>query len=125
VNEEFIKSVGNIRTTSHDMLKNLRAVKGENYTRVVHAIILSDQLDSVLEVFSASAVGGSQNLAEEISTAGSKMITRIMDYYIKATGLTEQQIKEAFEDATRIQNNTTGLVRKAREMSERGQVMGE
>jgi len=125
VNEEFFQSVGNIREVSMDMLKSVRAVKGENYARVVHAIILCDQVDGVLDVFEQGADEATKPVAEYLHTAGGNMIGRIMDYLIRASSLSEAQVKEAFEDANRIQQNTYNLVSRAHDLADQGRVMGE
>ena len=125
MNEEFLKSVGNIRQVSLDMLKNLRAVRGENYARVVHSIILCDQIDLIIEVFQRGATEGSKEMADSMQDAASKMLTRVMEYYIRSTGFSEAQVKEAFEEADRIQRTAEDLVSKAADMADQGQVMGE
>lgn len=124
MNKEFIESIGSIRQESIGMLKNVRAVKGENYARVVHSIILADQIDMISGAFVAGADEESKELAEQISGVQLKMLALIMQYFIRSTGFSEEQIEEAFRDAEQIQKNTNSLVSQAKDMADNGQVMG-
>lgn len=122
--DKFFSSVGAIRKESFDMLKNLRAIKGENYARLVHSIILTDQMVQISEVFAQCATEESADTARELSTAQESMITKIMDYYIRSIGFSEAQIAEAFADAKRLMGITYDLVDRASELAKQGHVMG-
>ena len=125
MNEEFLKSIDNIREDSFDMLKSIRAVRGESYSRLVHSVILADQIGSVCEVFRKASGGGSSELADHLVKVQMNMVGQIMKYFIRSTGYTDEQIAEAFADAKRIQNSAYELIDKAHSMSQSGQVMGE
>lgn len=125
MNEEFLKSIDNIREESFAMLKSIRAVRGESYARLVHSIILADQIESACDVFRKAADGGSSELADHLVKAQMNMVGQIMKYFIRSTGYTDEQIAEAFADSQRIQNSTYELIDKAHGMSQSGQVMGE
>lgn len=115
---EFYKSLGNIKAESMAMLKTLRAVRGENYARIVHSIILADQIDQAAEVI--------REVTKEdiLSSAVSAMSAKIMDYYLRSSGFSEADIKSAFEDAQRIMTMTYELVDKASTLAKQGHVMG-
>jgi hypothetical protein len=125
MNESFLKSVGNIRTESFDMLANVRSVRGEMYARLVHAVILSDNIQNAAHFFCDTASEESKELANYICKAQMNMVGQIMKYYIKSSGFTEEQMCEVFADAQRIQESASELIDKARVMSESGKVMGE
>jgi len=124
VNKEFVESIGAIRQESLGMLKNLRAVKGENYARVVHSIILADQINSIGDMFVDSTEDKTKDLAKALTDAQMNMIALIMKYFFRSSQLTEGQIEEAFSDASRMQKLAHSLVDKAKSMSEEGKVMG-
>ena len=121
---EFFKSVDAIRGVSIDMLKNLRAVKGENYARLVHAIILTDSIVNIGETFVKAASDETKPAAEMLSGAQEKMAALIMQYFIRSTGFSEQQVEEAFKDAERLLGTASGLINTAVQMAESGQSMG-
>lgn len=125
MNEQFLKSVDNIREESFSMLKSLRAVRGESYSRLVHSIILADQIETACHVFGEAADESSKEIADHLTKAQMNMVGQIMKYYIRATGYTDEQVAEAFADAHRIQGSTYELIDKAQTMSQSGQVMGE
>lgn len=124
MSDKFFSSVGAIRDESLDMLKNLRAIKGENYARLVHSIILTDQMVQIGEVFRESASEESADLAKYLSETQESMITKVMEYYMRSTGFSDAQIKDAFEDAERLMGVTYGLIDRASTMAKQGQVMG-
>lgn len=118
MSDEFFESLGNIKTESMAMLKNLKAVRGESYARLVHSIILAEQIDQV------GAVIYEISKQPVLSEAVSNMISKIMDYYMRSTGFSQAELESAVEDATRIMSMTYGLVEKASVMAEQGQVLG-
>lgn len=124
MSDQFLKSVKAIRVESFDMLKSLRAVRGENYSRLVHAIILVDQAVGITQTFVDGASESTKELAQSMQEMQEKMIALVMEYYIRSTSMSEAQIKEAFADAERVLKTTTGLVHKAAEMARSGQSMG-
>jgi hypothetical protein len=125
MNESFLKSVGNIRTESFDMLANVRAVRGEAYARLVHAVILADNIQNAAQFFCDTAASESKELADYIRIAQMNMVGQIMKYYVKSTEFTDEQMLDVFSDALRIQESASDLIDKARVMSESGKVMGE
>lgn len=125
MNEQFLQSIDNIREESFAMLKSLRAVRGESYSRLVHAIILADQIESASSVFVDASDEDSKEIAEHLAKTQSNMVGQIMKYFIRATQYTDEQIVEAFADAKRIQGSTYELIDKAKTMSNSGQVMGQ
>lgn len=125
MNEEFLKSIDNIREESFAMLKSIRAVRGESYSRLVHSIILADQIETACEVFREAADDRSKDIADHLAKAQMNMVGQIMKYFVRSTGYTDEQIAEAFADAKRIQGSTYELIDKAHSMSQSGQVMGE
>lgn len=124
MNEQFIESMVNIREESLGMIKTLRAVKGENHARLVHAIILADQIDNIGNVFSSSASQETRPTAEALRQAQMNMVALIMKYLFRATQFSDSQISEAFADAERIQKSTYSLVETAGALSDQGKVMG-
>lgn len=126
MSDEFFSSVETVREVSIDMLKNIRAVKGENYARLVHSMILADQIDHIFDVFRESAADGSSaQLANFLTDHGSKMTSRIMQYYIRSTGFSDEQVKEAFKDADLLQKNSMQLLQTASKLAEDGKTMGD
>jgi hypothetical protein len=125
MNESFLKSVGNIRTESFDMLANVRAVRGEMHARLVHAVILADNIQNAAQFFCDTANEESKELADYIRIAQMNMVGQIMKYYVKSTEFTDEQMLDVFSDALRIQESASDLIDKARVMSESGKVMGE
>lgn len=125
MSDQFFKSVEAIRVESFDMLKSLRAIKGENYARLVHAMILTDQIIEIGHTFARGAVGSSEQAAKLLRDTQEAMMTKVMEYYIRSTGFSEAQIKDAFLDAKRVMDVTCDLVEKAAEMAQNGQSMGD
>lgn len=123
--EEFFKSSEAIRQESIGMIKTLRAVKGENYARLVHSIILADQVEHVSNIFVESTTPDTRDLAKALAKAQMNMVSQIMTYYTRCTQFSEDQIAEAFKDANLIQDSTYDLLAKANDMSKSGKVMGE
>lgn len=124
MSDEFFKSVDAIRVESFDMLKSLRAIKGENYARLVHAIILTEQIVGIGETFAKGASESSKPAADLLRNTQEKMATLVMEYFVRSTGFSDQQVKEAFTDAERVVNTTMGLVERAAELAQDGKVMG-
>jgi len=123
--EEFFKSTQAIREESIGMIKTLRAVRGENYARLVHSIILADQIENVTNIFVESTTPETRELAQGISKAQMSMVAQIMTYYTRCTQFSKEQIAEAIADADRIQRSTYDLISKADDLSKAGKVMGE
>ena len=125
MNEEFIKSLSNVREESLGMIKTLRAVRGENHARLVHAVILADQIDGIANTFAKAASEQSEDIAEHLRRAQMNMVALIMKYLIRSTGMTDEQVSAAFADAELVQKNTMNLVEAAATLSDQGKVMGE
>lgn len=118
MSDEFFTSLGHIRSESMSMLKNLKAVRGESYARLVHSIILADQIDQV------SQTVGEISKEPILTTALSNMIAKIMDNYMRSSTFNDEELKEAMQDAVRIMNMTYELVDKASALAKQGHVMG-
>lgn len=125
MSDQFFKSVDAIRVESFDMLKSLRAIKGENYARLVHAMILTDQIIDIGHTFADHAVGNSNEMANLLRDTQEAMMTKVMEYFIRSTGFSEAQIREAFLDAKRVMDTTLNLVETAAEMAQNGKSMGD
>lgn len=125
MNEAFLKSVASIRHESIGMLKNLRSVKGDDYARLVHAIILADQIESVSTIFVESTTPESRELAQALATAQINMVAQIMNYFTRCTQFSDESLADAFNDAGLFQRKANDLISKAKDMSESGKVMGE
>lgn len=125
MSNEFFESVGNIRTVSIDALKTIRAVRGEHYARLVHSVILCNQIDSVLKMFAESCDPQARELGDALANQASSMMTKVMQYYMRSSQFTQAQLEEVFKDAETLQNNASDLLKVASDMAERGQVMGE
>lgn len=125
MNQEFIKSADAIRKESMDMIKTLRAVKGENYARLVHSVIMADQIESIGNIFVDSASEETKEIATYLVHAQMSMIAQIVKYYTRSTQFTDEQVAEAFKDAELVQKNTFDLLERAKELSESGKVIGE
>lgn len=125
MNQEFIKSADHIRKESMDMIKTLRAVKGEHYARLVHSVIMADQIESIGNIFVDSASDETKEIATYLIHAQMNMVAQIVKYYTKSSQFTEDQISEAFKDAELVQKNTFDLLQRAKELSDLGKVIGE
>lgn len=125
MNQEFIKSADTIRKESMDMIKTLRAVKGENYARLVHSVIMADQIESIGNIFVDSSSEETKEMATYLVHAQMNMLAQIVKYYTRATQFTDEQVAEAFKDAELVQKNTFELLERAKELSESGKVIGE
>ena len=123
--EEFFKSTEVIREESIGMIKTLRAIRGEHYARLVHSIILADQIEHISNIFVESTTPETRELAHTLSKAQMNMVAQIMAYYTRCTQFSEEQIAEALADADRIQRSTYDLLTKADDLSKSGKVMGE
>lgn len=124
MSDQFFKSVDAIRVESFDMLKSLRAIKGENYARLVHAMILTDQIMEIGHTFADGASDSSRKTADLLRNTQEAMMTKVMEYYIRSAGFSAEQIREAFLDAKRVMDTTLNLVEKAAELAEDGKTMG-
>jgi len=123
--QKFMDSIGVIRGESMDMLKNLRAVRGENYARFVHSIILGDQIVNITEAFSRGVKREYAATAELMVKQQESMMGLVMEYYMRSTSLSEKEIDDAFKDATILRSTMNGLVEKAAFMANNGQSMGD
>jgi hypothetical protein len=124
MNEHMLKSIRNIKTEALGMVHTLRAVKGERYAAVVHAALLADGLDQMLDLFADATEAPVEGMPQMMAEAGSQMITQIMGHLITLSGLSDDEVSEALKDADRIARHSHSLLDTANEMSASGKVMG-
>lgn len=125
MNKEFIQSADVIRKESMGMIKTLSAVKGENYARLVHTVIMADQIETIGNIFIDSASDDTKELAAHLVRAQMSMVAQIIKYYTRSTQFSDKQIEEAFKDSDLVQKSTFELLQKAKDLSDSGKVIGE
>jgi hypothetical protein len=125
MNAEFFESIGHIRSEALGMVKNLQAVRGEGYGRVVHSIILMRQISEITGIFAECAQEIPEDARELLGSSQINMVSQIAQYLVRSTDMTEQDLRDAFADAERIQKTMSQLVESASRLSEAGKVVGE
>jgi hypothetical protein len=124
MNAEFLESLVHIRSEALGMIKNLQAVRGEGYGRVVHSIILMRQISEITGIFAGCAQEIPEDAREILGTSQINMVSMIAQYLVRSTDMTEQDLRDAFADAELIQKTTSQLVQSAGQLSEAGKVVG-
>lgn len=125
MNKEFIQSADVIRKESMDMIKTLSAVKGENYARLVHTVIMADQIETIGNIFIDSASDDTKEVAAHLVHAQMGMVAQIIRYYTRSTQFSDKQIEDAFKDSDLVQKSAFELLQKAKDLSDSGKVIGE
>lgn len=124
MNEQFMDSLKAVREESFGMLDNLKAVKGELYTRLVHAVILADQISGSAELLRNPEIIQDAEVLDALLRAQDKMLTIIMNNYINDSGLDDDLIASAMKDADRIGQSTSELLETAYDLSLQGRRIG-
>lgn len=125
MNDPMLKSVNSIKEVSLGMIHNIRAIKGPAFANVAHTALLIESLDHMLDSFTESVDEPDKELAGQMYKAGSQMLAQVMTYMINSSGLSREQVTEAFKEAQRIQEYSLQMLNKAAELSEQGKAMGD
>lgn len=125
MNNAFNTSVKNIRQEGADMLNSLAAVRGVNYSRMVHCFILADRIDELSSLWEQAVAYGATKEASLLAQSQQACIATLMDNLISLTGYKREELIEIADDAKRLVVTTDTLTEKAYELSRQGQAMGD
>jgi hypothetical protein len=122
--EAIKQNLKTVRAEAHEMLKTLKAVRGEKYHQAVYYLLVSTQVAEIVSHLVALAEDNDQVASHIMAFAIGDNLSTAATIMLESTGLSEGEIKEALDDAKRISENTHSLIDSAFAAGKEGKAFG-